>query len=110
MDLIETYPINPDIPTIMESTSHFVKTGQFERLNDSSIGGSGLYVAHLTSEGNHKPPPMLTPDQLREHIVQNPPTPGLGMKFGIHRELYPPDDHKMLGSYYDWIARNNGLL
>lgn len=70
-----------------------MNTGQFERLNDSSIGGSGLLVAYLTSEQYHQPPPFLTPDQLREHMAKYPNPPVTGMKYGLHRELYPPDSH-----------------
>ena len=43
-DLVDRYPINPDIPIIMEMTTHKVHTGQFDYYNNSSIGGSGLSI------------------------------------------------------------------
>ena len=70
------------------------QTGQFERLDYSSIGGSGFLIVHLTREGNYKPPPMLTPNKPREHIAQYTSTPNLGIKDGIHREMYPLTDDR----------------
>ena len=80
------------ISEVKEVVINKVKTGQLDRVNDSSIGPNGLVTESYDSDRIHTQTPRMTPDQLRRDIAYyGAVNSDAGFNYGIHRELYPPD-------------------
>ena len=62
----------------------------------------------IDSDMTTKPPPFLTPDELREDIAQNGLTMKYGLTYGLHRQMYPPKPGKMTETYRKYIDKNGG--